>query len=63
MSIEKENRKKKLERQERKRREAVTKIGEARQELTVSKGRAGFLNTNQLLALLSEKLNNINTNM
>ena len=61
--FEKENRKKKLERQERKRREAVTKIGEARQELTVSKGRAGFLNTNQLLALLSEKLNNINTNI
>ena len=63
MSIEKENRKKKLERQERKRKEAVTKIGKARQELTVSKGRAGFLNTNQLLALLSEKLNNVNTNI
>ena len=63
MSYEKENRKKKLELLEKKRKEAVEKIAEARKDLTISKGRAGFLNTNQLLALLSEKLNNVNTNI
>ncbi len=61
--FEKQNLKKKLELQERKRKEAVEKIAEARKDLTISKGRAGFLNTNQLLTLLSEKLSNVNTNI